>query len=179
MKYGQDVVQTYAFLDSGSNTSFCTERLLQKLNSKGLKTELTLTTLQGKDAPVECSMTSLLVSDLSQENNIEIPMVYSRPSLQINIDAIAKQEDVDRWPHLKGIPISHIDAEIGVLMGSDVPQLLQPQGIRKSENRGTIRHLNLAGLGSKWPPWERHPQISNSQFYSNKQALGTAVSRIL
>ena len=33
---GQDrKVLTYAFLDSGSNTSFCTEDLLRKLNAKG------------------------------------------------------------------------------------------------------------------------------------------------
>ena len=39
-KDGKDAIQTYAFLDSGSNTSFCTETLLQKLNIKGKKTNL-------------------------------------------------------------------------------------------------------------------------------------------
>ena len=40
VKDGKDAIQTYAFLDSGSNTSFCTETLLQKLNIKGKKTNL-------------------------------------------------------------------------------------------------------------------------------------------
>ena len=36
---------TYAFLDSGSNTSFCTEDLLTKLNAKGERATLSLTTM--------------------------------------------------------------------------------------------------------------------------------------
>ena len=49
------MVETYAFLDSGSNTSFCTESLLERLNFKGTKTKLSLTTLQGENEPIECS----------------------------------------------------------------------------------------------------------------------------
>lgn len=119
----QEAVETYAFLDSGSNTSFCTESLLEKLNSKGKKTTLSLTTLQGENAPTECSLVSLQVSDLNQENVVELPMVYSRPSLPIPSDAIAQQEDIDHSrPYVKGIDIPHIEAEIGLLIRSDVPQ---------------------------------------------------------
>ena len=32
-----EMVETYVFLDSGSNTSFCTESLLRKLNNEGGK----------------------------------------------------------------------------------------------------------------------------------------------
>ena len=35
-------VLTCAFLDSGSNTSFCTDTLLRKLDAKGMKTTLHL-----------------------------------------------------------------------------------------------------------------------------------------
>ena len=45
-------VDTYPFLDSGSNTSFCTEDLLEKLEVKGTKTKLSLTTLQGHQSNV-------------------------------------------------------------------------------------------------------------------------------
>ena len=33
------LIETYAFLDSGSNTSFCTESLLQRLQMEGKKTK--------------------------------------------------------------------------------------------------------------------------------------------
>ena len=115
--------------------STTTETLQQKLNVKGKKTNLSLTTLQGENEPVECSMNSLLVSDVHQENSVEIPMVYSTPSLPVSRENIPKQ-DVTRWPHLKGVTIPQFEAEIALLIVGNVPQLLQPQEIRKSENRG-------------------------------------------
>ena len=129
-------VEKYAFLDSGSNTSFCTEDLLEKLELKGMKTKLSLTTLQGENSPIECSLVSLEAPDLSEENVVQLSMVYSRPSQPISPDAIANQEDVERWPYLKGIKLPRIDAEIGLLIGSDVPEALQPKEKRESQNGG-------------------------------------------
>ena len=72
------IVETYAFLDSGSNTSFCAEDLLEKLELKGTKTKLSLTTLQGENSPIKCSLAGLEAYDLSEENVVQLPMVYSR-----------------------------------------------------------------------------------------------------
>ena len=139
------MVETYAFLDSGSNTSFCTESLLERLNLKGAKTKLSLTTLQSEDEPIECSLVSLEASDLSEKHTVQLPKVYSRPSLPIPPEAIARQEDVDRWPYLKGINIPHIDTEIGLLIGSDVPEALQPKEIRPSEDSGPFATRTVLG----------------------------------
>ena len=163
-KDGKDAIQTYAFLDSGSNTSFCTETLLQKLNIKGKKTNLSLTTLQGENEPIKCSMISLLVSDLHQENSFEIPMVYSRPSLPVSRETLATQEDVNRWPHLKGVTIPQIEAEIGLLIGSDVPQLLQPQEIRKSENGGPFATKTVLGWVLNGPLGRDTPKSPTVNF---------------
>ena len=80
-------------------------------------------------------MSSLLVSDVHQENSVETPMVYSTPSLPVSRENIPKQ-DVNRWAHLKGVTKPQFEAEIALLIIGDVPQLLQPQEIKKSENRG-------------------------------------------
>ena len=53
------IVETYAFLDSGSNTTFCTDALLKKLGTNGKKTRLSLTTMEGENAAAECSIVSL------------------------------------------------------------------------------------------------------------------------
>ena len=39
------MVQTYAFLDPGSNTTFCTDRLIEHLGAIGKKATLSLTTM--------------------------------------------------------------------------------------------------------------------------------------
>ena len=124
-------VETYAFLDSGSNTSFCPEKLMRLLNLKGTKMTLSLTTMESANAPIETSYVNLEVLNLNEDNVVELPMVFSRPSLPISRDSIADQKDVNRWPHLKGINIPHIEAEIGLLIGSDAPEALQPIEERK------------------------------------------------
>jgi len=81
-------------------------------------------------------LVTLEVSDLNQENEVGLPVVYSRPSLPIPSEAIARQEDVDRWPHLEGINVQQIDAEIGLVIGRDVPQALRPMVFKASKNGG-------------------------------------------
>ena len=66
---GQDKkVLTYTFPNSGSNTSFCSDALLRKLDAKGVKTTLSLTTMQTTNEAIECSLVNLEVSDLSDLN---------------------------------------------------------------------------------------------------------------
>ena len=116
------IIETYAFLDAGSNTTFCTEGLLQELNMEGKKTKLSLTTIQNENVPTHCSVVNLEIFDLNKRNLVELPKVYSTPSLPISTSCIGKQDDVERWPHLKGINIQNINADIGLLIGSDVPR---------------------------------------------------------
>jgi hypothetical protein len=140
-----EVVETYAFLDSGSNTSFCTENLLKKLKDQGEKTKLSLTTMLGEGTPTECSMVKLEIFDLDNQNRVELAKVYSTPCLPIRSDCVGKQEDIECWPHLQGISIPHIEAEIGLLIGSDVPEILQPREVRMSENGGPFATRTLLG----------------------------------
>jgi hypothetical protein len=109
-KGGSAFVETYAFLDSRSNTSFCTETLLKQLNVNGSTVNLSLTTIQGENVPAQCSFVSLEVSDHNAVNHVDIPVVYSRPSLPILPDAIGKEEYTHRWSHLKGLSLPEINA---------------------------------------------------------------------
>ena len=72
-------VETYAFLDSGSNTTFCTDALLKRLGIKGEQTKLSLTMMQGKNAPIKCALVSLVVADLDGNCDVKLPLVNSRP----------------------------------------------------------------------------------------------------
>ena len=46
-------VVTYAFLDSGSSSMFCTESLMRQLGVDGTRTPISLTTLEKKDSPID------------------------------------------------------------------------------------------------------------------------------
>ena len=127
-KGGHKTVETYAFLDTGSNTTFYSEQLMQQLGLEGKKT------LETASALTECSVVNLEILDLNEEHMVELRKVFSRPNLPISRENVANQHVVDRWPRLRGIDIPSVDAEVGLLIGSDVPEALQPREVRKSKD---------------------------------------------
>ena len=127
----RQVVETYAFLDNGSNTSFMTESLMNKLGSKGSSVDLSLTTLQSKNAAVKSVRTTLEISDLIEENVVILPAVFSVKSLPVSTADIATEEDLSRWKHLRDIKLDVLEnTEVGLLIGSDKPEILQPLDVR-------------------------------------------------
>ena len=103
------MVETYALLDSGSTNTFCSDYLIQQLGIHGKKSNLLLTTLESENKDTDTMLVSLEVTDMDDRNMIELPCVYTRPVLPINVENIPVQEDVDRWEHLKGIKLPSLE----------------------------------------------------------------------
>ena len=95
---------------------------MEKLAVNGEKTSLSLTTLERQNSVTECRVFKLAVFDLNEHNFVELPAVFSTPKLQVSEESIPRQEDVNMYPHLKGIQLPKIDACIGLLIGNDVLQ---------------------------------------------------------
>lgn len=157
-------ILTYALLDSGSNTTFCTESLLKKLDLKGSKSTLSLTTLHRKDEETQCSLVSLEVSGINDKDYVQLPMVYSRVSLPISKENIGKQEDVNQWPQLHGVRIPNIDADIGLLIGSDVPDVLSPKETKVTCKGGPCATRTVLGWTLNGPLGRREKSISTTNF---------------
>ena len=94
---------TYAFLDSGSNTTFCSNKLVETLGIEGEKTQLSLTTLGKQNCMTRCNLFSLEVFDLDENYFVELPSVFSVPSLPVSNDSIPTQEDVISFPYLRDL----------------------------------------------------------------------------
>ena len=128
---------TYAFLDSGSSSRFCTESLMKQLGIDGLKTRISLMTLEKKGSLVDSYLVrDLVISDLDENNFIALPVLYTRTEIPVTKDDIPTQEDVDLWPHLSGVYLPNICAEIRLLIASDVPEALDPLEVKNSEHGG-------------------------------------------
>ena len=83
---GSDViVKTYAFLDNGSNASFCSEDLAAQLGLTGRPTSLTLTTIEREESKSASRVVSLQVMDLEEENAVELPCVFTRLKLPVAV----------------------------------------------------------------------------------------------
>ena len=104
-KGSDQVIQTYAFLDNGSNASFCSEELAEQLNLSEERTTLSWTTLESENSRTDCCVVSLEVLDLDEENLTELPVVFTKTRLPVTTESIASQEDVDKWPYLSGVKV--------------------------------------------------------------------------
>ena len=136
---------TYAFLDSGSNTTFCSNKLVETLGIEGEKTRLSLTTLSKQNCITSCNLFTLEVFDLDENYFVELPSVFSVPSLLVSKDSIPTQEDVISFPYLRDLQIQTIDSDIGLLIGCDVPKALEPHETRLSQGQGPFATRTIFG----------------------------------
>ncbi|XP_054772959.2 uncharacterized protein LOC129280991 [Lytechinus pictus] len=128
-------VETYALLDTGSTSTFCTAALSRQLNAVERKQSLNLSTLGRSNSTVDTSVVSLIVDTGKDTEIVKLPRVYTRESINVKESHIAKMEDIRGWNHLEGINIPIVTQhEVGLLIGQDVPGALIPIEIRASED---------------------------------------------
>lgn len=154
----RNIVVTHAFLDGGSNSTFCTEALLKQLGLHGKKTEFSLTTIEKENSITKSSLVSLELFDLEEENLVELPTVFSVKSLPVSAEDVPKQDDVDRWPHLHGIQVSELDVPVGLLVGNDNIKALEPKEIRQSEGGGPYATKTQFGWAINGPLGSDHKE---------------------
>ena len=120
-------VKTYALLDSGSNVSLCTEGLLKALGAKGRTEKMSLTTLEKENNETTARVASLKVSSFDGSGEVAIPHVYARPNLRLSSSNLITETEVQRWPHLRDLPLHHAEIEdVTLLIGQDCPEALMP-----------------------------------------------------
>lgn len=123
-----EYVETYALLDSGSTSTFCTDSLLQRLQARGKKSRIKLTTLGSTNEIDTVIVDNLNVSDIDDNKSIHLPAVLSRPNIPVSKEEIPTQEDVDRWPQLQErLHLEKLDSGVDLLIGVDVPEALRPK----------------------------------------------------
>ena len=146
---GIKTVKTYAFLDPGSNVSFCTDNIAQVLGISGPKLTVDMATMGMTHKLSTHRISGLVVSDIRGDECIDLPDVYTKDKLPVSKDHIPTASDISKWPHLKGIILPVIEAEIGLLIGNNVPDAYSPLEI-KTGPKGTP-HAARSRLG--WILW--------------------------
>ena len=149
MKNSMKEVQTYAFLDPGSNVSFVTDGLLQQIGGHGQKRNITMNTMGVCQSLNTYRVQGLEVCDLNSVNMINLPPVYTKDSIPVSHDHIPTAEDICEWAHLDGVMLPQIEADIGLLIGNNVPDAYTPIEL-KTGPRGSP-HAAKTLLG--WVAW--------------------------
>ena len=69
----------------------------------------------------------LVISDLEENDFVNISIaLHHRPHIPVSGHDIPTQDGVDQWTHLQSTVTPRVDAEIGLLIASDVPEALDP-----------------------------------------------------
>lgn len=140
-KISDRCVETYAFLDPGSTATFCTEDLQRKLNVKGKPTRILLSTMSQNKPGEQKLMNSFAILDLEvcgleDSNFIDLPKVFTHANTPVNAGNIPKQSDVQKWPYLQEVRLPEIEAEVGLLIGANCANPMEPWRVINRQNGG-------------------------------------------
>lgn len=131
--YGNRVIETYAFLDSGSNTTMCLSSLAEDLSADCTPVEFTLATVSGSEKR-KAQQLSLDVVGLATGKGVRLNKVWTTDSLPVAPESIPTANDVQQWSHLKDVDITDlVDKKVTILIGSDVPEALCPLEVRSGK----------------------------------------------
>ncbi|XP_035657338.1 uncharacterized protein LOC118403009 [Branchiostoma floridae] len=144
-------VETYAFLDSGSDVVFCTEALKDQLKTSGRKTKLKLNTINDTKAVQSEVLHDLEVMDLKGENTIPIATAYTQKKIPASKTNIITTKDLTAWPYLNEVDVPQIDAEIGLLIGNNVPKAVEPWQVVHSQGGGPYAIRTVLGWSVNGP----------------------------
>ena len=113
-------VDTYAFIDPGSEMSFCTKRLTKRLGLTGTEVTEKIIGITGSQCHLG-NMVPISVKGLIETNVISIPDAFILNQLPKVAESIPSDLDVSRYSHLKGLEFPKVSSKhIDVLVGASV-----------------------------------------------------------
>ena len=152
---GETFVDTLAFLDQGSTTTLCDERLLDKLGVTGERARYSITTINQTKECRSGRKAQLSVSSVQGGEKIELANVYCVSSLPVLPNPTLTEDELQNWPHLSGVDIpTQQDGTVMLLIGVDNPEVFwtiderhgkrgQPYAIK------TVLGWSLIGCGTR------------------------------
>ena len=112
---------------------------------------------------------------------LNLPPVYTREDIPVDIEEVATRENIKSWDHLtliaEKLPHS-TDIEIGLLIGADCAKALEPQEVIPSKNGGPFAFRTTLGwcvVGPLAKPSKRN-SISCHQLIVQDAISGTILS---
>lgn len=138
------VIQTNAFLDTGSTSTFCSESLMRRLNLNRRKTKISLLTMSPKSTVSSYVVNNLEISGLTGKEFYKFLEVYTQKKMPVGPDNIIKKEDLAEWPYLDAVHIPHIQADVELLIGTNASKLLEPWEVN-SDGDGPYAIRTLLG----------------------------------
>lgn len=115
-------VSTYAFLDEGSDMTLCAKSLANELKVKGVKENMTISTVSGK-LKSQFTVVSFNACGINETRAIRLDRVCTVDNLPDLSSSIPCEQDVNRLRYLNGIKFVEIpDRKVELLIDADVSE---------------------------------------------------------
>ena len=143
------MINTYAFLDPGSNASFISVNLMHQLGLQGKRMKLSMDTMGEKHTMITHEVRNVVVCDIAQTHTVNLPALYSKDGIPVSKRQIPSTEDIVVWPHLGGIMLPQVSADVGLLLGNNVPDAYSPYEVRVGPSGSSYASRSRLG----WIAW--------------------------
>lgn len=133
-KSNNQIVETYALLDNGSEVTLCHEQLVSEIELDRERLSFTLTGITGS-TQMESRVVNLTVMSMDESIVVELPGVRTVAQMPISRSCIPREGDLAHWPHLQGIDIPAVrDTEVLLLIGlKEKPGLFLPLEVKAGD----------------------------------------------
>ena len=149
---GNKQLTTYAFLDSGSDTTLCLESLVEELSLECEPTDFTLSTVnyEGKERGHQARLD---IEALDGKAKFTLDWVLTMESLPTGERHFANNRELTKWPHLDGVSLPEIEGHrVSILLGSDRPDIIDDNSEIRRGARGQPYAVNTPlGWTVVWP----------------------------
>lgn len=118
---------------------------MTRLNLTGKKLGILLRTMGQEKVVDSYKLSDLEVAGLDSNNFCGLPEIFTQRSMPVHRGNIPRSKDLQRWPHLRHIEIPEIDADVDLLIGTNVPRALEPWQVVRAVNGGPYAIKTILG----------------------------------
>lgn len=102
---GNRMIETNALLDTGSDSTFIRQDIVEKLNLTGANRPLKLSNVMSVSKSINSKLVSFSISSNSHPENVQIENAWVVKDLNLPNSKVSVHEMKDKWPHLRHVDI--------------------------------------------------------------------------
>lgn len=156
-----NIYQTMALLDTGSTSTFCTRKMVDRLGVKGNIISYSLNTLSQMNEKKNTEIVSLTVKPRDGDDLLLLSNVHVVDAIPVGNPVL----NVRKYPHLADLDLGASIGEVDVLVGQDHAEALIPLEIRKGVKGDPFAVRTILGWSVNGPL--RYNSIVRREVISN------------
>ncbi|XP_018653433.1 hypothetical protein Smp_188510 [Schistosoma mansoni] len=171
IKNGEKIIQTCAFLDSGSDTSLIVDDLADELGLKGKPKLVSLKTLSNESSLVSKEV-DIELHSIDFLSSVKVQKVLTVRKLPAVHRVVPTAHQMASWSHLKDISFPRVEDEnVKLLIGCNAPSVHEMKEIRTGKTNEPSAARTLLGWTLFGPYGELHGSKRVLNYLSDKEEL--------